>query len=416
MDAGALPIKAGDKVDVSILRCPPVRGRSPCTTLPLTGPSSSASLMRAAGFDEIGGGEHQLTSMYAAGALQHGQLSAARGRAGELVASARGERESHLSPTAAVNIAQLMGKDCSSHSVSRLRDGDERTQGSGVPGGLRLGCVFYRLPARGGGIRGRAGESIWDRFCATPGKVRNGESGAVACDFYHRYREDIALVSELGVDSFRFSVSWPRIMPSGRGEVNDKGFGFYDRLVDALLEAGDQATDSPLPLGPPPSPGRRGRLDEPGHGGGLRRVLQGRRRALRRPRVAVGDPGRAVGDGLAGLRARVHAPGRCSEADAVAASHHLLLSHGRAVEVLRGVAPRAEVGIALNLDHFGPPRDRDEDHEALRWWDGTRSRWYLDPLFRGEYPADVLQEWEHLMPAVTTAISPVSPRPSTSSG
>ena len=82
------------------------------------------------------------------------------------------------------------------------------------------------------------GESIWDRFCATPGKVRNGESGAVACDFYHRYREDIALVSELGVNSFRFSVSWPRIVPAGRGEVNDKGFGFYDRLVDALLEAG----------------------------------------------------------------------------------------------------------------------------------------------------------------------------------
>ena len=96
----------------------------------------------------------------------------------------------------------------------------------------------------------------------------------------------------------------------------------------------------------------------------------------------------------------VHAPGRCSEADAVAASHHLLLSHGRAVEVLRGVAPKAEVGIALNLDHFWAATDRDEDHEALRWWDGTRSRWYLGPLFRGEYPADVLDEWEHLMPAV----------------
>ena len=95
----------------------------------------------------------------------------------------------------------------------------------------------------------------------------------------------------------------------------------------------------------------------------------------------------------------VHAPGRCSEADAVAASHHLLLSHGRAVEVLRGVAPRAEVGIALNLEHSWAATDRDDDHEALRWWDGTRSRWYLDPLFRGEYPADVLQQWEHLMPA-----------------
>jgi beta-glucosidase len=75
------------------------------------------------------------------------------------------------------------------------------------------------------------GESIWDRFCATPGKVRNGESGAIACDFYHRYRDDIALVSELGAGAFRFSVSWPRILPGGRGKVSEKGLGFYDRLV-----------------------------------------------------------------------------------------------------------------------------------------------------------------------------------------
>ena len=83
----------------------------------------------------------------------------------------------------------------------------------------------------------------------------------------------------------------------------------------------------------------------------------------------------------------------------MAASHYLLLSHGRAVEVLRGVAPRAEVGIALNLEHSWAATDRDDDHEAVRWWDGTRSRWYLDPLFGGQYPPDVLQEWEHLMPA-----------------
>jgi beta-glucosidase len=82
------------------------------------------------------------------------------------------------------------------------------------------------------------GESIWDRFCSTPGKVRNGESGAIACDFYHRYRDDIALVRELGAGAFRFSVAWPRILPEGRGKVSEKGLGFYDRLVDALLEAG----------------------------------------------------------------------------------------------------------------------------------------------------------------------------------
>src|SRR3954469_2529969 len=82
------------------------------------------------------------------------------------------------------------------------------------------------------------GESVWDRFSATPGKVRNGESGAVACDFYHRYREDIELMGELGLDAFRFSIAWPRILPDGRGRLNQAGLDFYDRLVDALLAAG----------------------------------------------------------------------------------------------------------------------------------------------------------------------------------
>ncbi len=243
------------------------------------------------------------------------------------------------------------------------------------------------------------GESIWDRFCATPGKVRNGESGAVACDFYHRYREDIGLLRQLGVDAFRFSVSWPRILPSGRGRVNDKGFGFYDRLVDALLEAGIKPLlalyhwDLPQAL-----------EDE---GGWTNRATA----------EAFADYSRVVGEHFRdrvmlwvtqvepwvtawlGYGLGVHAPGRCSEADAVAASHHLLLSHGRAVEVLRAVVPRAEVGIALNLNHYWAATDQDDDQEALRWWDGSERRWYLGPLFRGEYPADLLQEREHLMPA-----------------
>lgn len=244
------------------------------------------------------------------------------------------------------------------------------------------------------------GESIWDRFCATPGKVRNGDSGAVACDFYHRYHEDIGLLTELGVDSFRFSVSWPRILPSGRGKVNGAGLGFYDRLVDGLLEAGIKPLvalyhwDLPQPL-----------EDE---GGWTNRATV---EAFAEYAAVVGEH---LGDRVSkwvtqvepwvtawmGYGSGVHAPGRNSEADAVAASHHLLLSHGRAVEVLRGVAPRAEVGIALNLNHYWAATERDEDREALRWWDGAERRWYLDPLFHGEYPTDIRQEWEHLMPAV----------------
>jgi beta-glucosidase len=244
------------------------------------------------------------------------------------------------------------------------------------------------------------GESIWDRFCATPGKVRNGESGAVACDFYHRYREDIGLLSELGVDAFRFSVSWPRILPSGRGEVNDAGFGFYDRLVDALLEAGIRPLIAlyhwDLPQALEDEGGWTNRATVDAFADYSRVVAEhfGERVPLWVTQV---EPWVSawLGYGLG-----VHAPGRRSEADAVTASHHLLLSHGRAVEVLRGVAPRAEVGIALNLNHHWAATDRDEDHEALRWWDGTASRWYLGPLFLGEYPVDIVHEWEHLMPAV----------------
>ncbi len=244
------------------------------------------------------------------------------------------------------------------------------------------------------------GESIWDRFCATPGNVRNGESGAVACDFYHRYPEDIGLLSELGVDAFRFSVSWPRILPSGRGQVNDKGFGFYDRLVDGLLEAGIKPLIAlyhwDLPQALEDEGGWTSRATVDAFADYSRIVAEhfGDRVPLWVTQV---EPWVSA---WLGYGFGAHAPGRRSEADAVKASHHLLLSHGRAVEVLRGVAPKAEVGIALNLNHHWAATDRDEDHEALRWWDGSASRWYLGPLFRGEYPVDVLQEWEHLMPEV----------------
>jgi beta-glucosidase len=244
------------------------------------------------------------------------------------------------------------------------------------------------------------GESIWDRFCSTPGKVRNGESGAIACDFYHRYRDDIALVRELGAGAFRFSVAWPRILPEGRGKVSEKGLGFYDRLVDALLEAGIKPVavlyhwDLPQVL-------------ENDGGWAARSTVEA---FADYSRVVAGHLGDRVTQWVTqvepwvtawlGYGFGVHAPGRRSAADAVAASHHLLLSHGRAVEVLRGAAPAAEVGIALDLGHLWAATGREEDREALRWWDGWHHRWYLGPLFRGEYPEDALRDWEHLMPEV----------------
>ena len=235
------------------------------------------------------------------------------------------------------------------------------------------------------------GESIWDRFCATPGKVRNGETGAVACDFYHRYREDLALLRELGANAFRFSVAWPRVLPDGRGRVNERGLDFYDRLVDELLASGIEPIvtlyhwDLPVAL-------------EDGGGWPARATAE----AFRDYADIVA---RRLGDRVTywithnepwviawlGYGLGVHAPGRTSTADALAAAHHVLLSHGLAVEAIRRESPGARVGITLDLEPAYAATDSAADVDAAREFDGERNRWFLDPLFRGEYPRDVLE-------------------------
>ncbi|HEY6462338.1 MAG TPA: family 1 glycosylhydrolase, partial [Polyangiaceae bacterium] len=227
------------------------------------------------------------------------------------------------------------------------------------------------------------GESVWDRFSHAPGKVRGGDTGDVACDFYHRYPEDVRLMKELGLDAFRFSIAWPRVFPQGRGTVNKAGLDFYDRLVDALLEQGIEpfATlfhwDTPQAL-----------EDE----GGWRQRATAQAFAEYAEVVAerLGDRvkhwmthnepwvyawiGNSWGE---------HAPGRTSEADAVAVAHHLLLSHGWAVDAIRRAAPDAQVGIVLNLHQAYPHSDSPEDEAAAWEVDGAGNRWFLDPIFRG---------------------------------
>jgi beta-glucosidase len=244
------------------------------------------------------------------------------------------------------------------------------------------------------------GESVWDRFCATPGKVRNGDSGAVACDFYHRYRDDIALMRELGLDAFRFSIAWPRVLPDGRGRVNEAGLDFYDRLVDELL-AHDIEPFATLFHWDTPQV-----LEDEG-GWTVRSTAEAfveytdavvarlgdrvRRWITHNEPWVVAWIGHAWGE---------HAPGRRSEADAVAASHHLLLSHGWAVDAIRRAAPDAEVGITLNLAHAYPASDSPEDEAAAWQVDGEGNRWFLDPVFRGSYPADLLERNELVAPHV----------------
>jgi beta-glucosidase len=234
------------------------------------------------------------------------------------------------------------------------------------------------------------GESIWDRFCATPGKVRNGDDGSTACDFYHRYPEDIGLMRELGLDAFRFSIAWPRILPEGRGRVNAAGLDFYDRLVDELLanELDPYVTlyhwDLPQAL-------------EDEGGWPVRSTAEA---FVEYTEAVVGRLGDRVSRWIThnepwvvawlGYGEGRHAPGRHSSEDAVAAAHHLLLSHGWATEVIRRELPEAEVGITLNLTHSYPASPTAADRDAAFHADGHLNRWFLDPVFRGSYPEDML--------------------------
>jgi beta-glucosidase len=244
------------------------------------------------------------------------------------------------------------------------------------------------------------GESIWDRFCATPGKVRNGDSGAVACDFYHRYRDDINLTRLLGVDAFRFSIAWPRILPDGRGGVNEAGLDFYDRLVDTLLQNGIQPVATLYHWDLPQA------LEDEG-GWPSRSVVEAFAAYADAVAARLGD---RVGHWVTinepwvaawlGYGRGIHAPGRASRADALAASHHLLLAHAAATEVLRARSPQSRVGIALNLAQVDAGSEDEGDRRAARDVDGDGNRWFLDPLFRGEYPSDVVERFEPDLPLI----------------
>ncbi|HEY5661888.1 MAG TPA: GH1 family beta-glucosidase [Gaiellaceae bacterium] len=271
---------------------------------------------------------------------------------------------------------------------------------SSFPSDFVWGAATASYQIEGAAHEDGRGESVWDRFCATPGKVRGGDTGDVACDFYHRYPEDVRLMKELGLDAFRFSIAWPRVVPDGRGPVNAAGLDFYDRLVDELLanEIEPFATlfhwDTPQAL--EDEGGWRERSTAEAFVEYTEAVV-GRLGDRVRHWITHNEPW--VYSWVANAWG-VHAPGRTSEVDAVAVAHHLLLSHGWAVEAIRKLSPDARVGITLNLAHIYPATDTPEDEAAAYRRDGEDNRWFLDPIFRGSYPADLLDRNELVAPHV----------------
>lgn len=236
------------------------------------------------------------------------------------------------------------------------------------------------------------GESIWDRFCATPGKVLNGESGKVACDHYHRYREDIALMRELQLKAYRFSIAWPRILPNGKGQVNPAGLDFYERLVDTLLDAGIVPFVTlyhwDLPQALQDEVGGWGSR-ETSHAFANYADIVSRRLGDRVQNwITLNEP---YVSAFMGHEMGVMAPGLKDPRLAWQVSHNLLLGHGLAVPIMRAnSAPQARVGITLNLTPTYPATDSAEDQLAAQFADGKSNRWFLDPVFKGTYPSDVL--------------------------
>jgi beta-glucosidase len=235
-------------------------------------------------------------------------------------------------------------------------------------------------------------ESIWDRFAHTPGRVRNGDTGDVACDHYHRYRDDIALMSDLGLGAYRFSISWPRVIRDD-GSVNPAGLDFYDRLVDELLakEIEPYATlyhwDLPQVLedagGWPARATAHAFVDYA--------MAVARRLGDRVQYFATVNEPYVVADH--GYRNGSHAPGRTEPQAALAAAHHLLLAHGLGTLAIRSVAPKANVGIVLNFESKTPATSHPLDLEATAIEHDHANRWFLDPITGRGYPAAGSKAW-----------------------
>jgi beta-glucosidase len=239
------------------------------------------------------------------------------------------------------------------------------------------------------------GESIWDRFSHTPGMIENGDTGDVACDHYHRWREDLDLMREHGLQAYRFSVAWPRIYPDGTGAPNQAGIDFYARLVDELLERGISPMVTlyhwDLPQALETRQGGWTSRDTAEHFADYAGTVFG---ALgdRVPHwVTLNEPWVAA---FAGYLSGRHAPGRTDLGAAVRASHHLLLGHARAVQLFRSLGLPGRIGITLDLQRASPDGDSEENQRVAELADGYTNRWFLDPLFRGRYPSDTEQLFE----------------------
>lgn len=249
-------------------------------------------------------------------------------------------------------------------------------------------------------IDGR-GETNWDRFChSLPAKVANRDSGDTACDHYHRFRDDVALMQQIGLHAYRFSVAWSRVLPQGVGPVNAKGLDFYSRLVDELLNAGIQPYLTLYHWDTPQALQDRGGWQNPDsvwwfadYADLMTRHLGDRVRHW----TTHNEPWIVA---FVGYFYGSHPPGISDITTTYQVAHHLLMAHGAAAPIIRQNAPNAQVGISLNLNPIYPGGPESEHLSATYRRDGALNRWMLDPLFKGVYPADMVALLEPYLPPI----------------
>ncbi|MFF5079056.1 GH1 family beta-glucosidase [Actinoplanes sp. NPDC000266] len=261
---------------------------------------------------------------------------------------------------------------------------------TGLPPSFTWGVATASYQIEGAVAEDGRTPSIWDTFSRTPGAVANGDTGDVACDHYHRMPQDVALIKSLGVDSYRFSVAWPRVQPGGRGPANPAGLAFYDRLVDELLANGIDPWvtlyhwDLPQEL---EDAGGWPNRDTAYRFADYAAIVFAKLKDRVGTFTTLNEPWCSA---WLGYNVGVHAPGRRDFDASLAATHHLLLGHGLALRAMP--SSTHSFGITLNMGTADPLSSSDVDAEAARRADGMGLRLYLDPLRHGTYPADVVAD------------------------
>ncbi|MFJ4735915.1 GH1 family beta-glucosidase [Streptomyces sp. NPDC088770] len=258
-----------------------------------------------------------------------------------------------------------------------------------LPQDFRWGTATSAYQIEGAVAEDGRSPSIWDTFSHTPGKIDNDDHGDTACDHYHRWREDVALMGRLGVNAYRLSIAWPRVLPDGDGPVNPKGLDFYDELIDGLLAAGITPSVTLYHWDLPQALQDRGGWPEretAEHFAAYASVVAERLGDRVSHWTTLNEP--LCSAWIGHLEGKM-APGLTDLTAAVRASYHLLLGHGLAAQAIRAVTSGAEVGIVNNLSTVFPASDSPEDQAAARRHDGHVNRWWLDPVHGRGFPADM---------------------------